>query len=223
SSDGTWPAIQRMVADSVGGNIRVCAYRQTGRGKQDAVRLGIEKATNDLVMILDADLTVPPQMLARFYAAYRDGFADFINGQRLMYPMEKDAMRFLNLLGNIFFAKLVSWLTEVSIGDSLCGTKLLRRADYALIEAWRRNVGIADPFGDFELLFFASTLRLGIVDVPIRYKARSYGATNIRRFTDGLLLMRYCLRAFGRFKLGAAPVAARVARKTETQSGRGAV
>src|SRR5262245_19554667 len=137
SSDGTWPAIQRVVADSVGGNIRVCAYRQTGRGKQDAVRLGIEKATNDLVMILDADLTVPPQMLARFYAAYRDGFADFINGQRLMYPMEKDAMRFLNLLGNIFFAKLVSWLTEVSIGDSLCGTKLLRRADYALIEAWR--------------------------------------------------------------------------------------
>ena len=172
SSDGTWPAIQRAVADSAGGRVRVRAYRQAGRGKQDAVRLGIEKATNDLVTILDADLTMPPEMLARFYTAYRDGLADFVNGHRLMYPMEKDAMRFLNWLGNIFFAKLVSWLADVSVGDSLCGTKMLRRADYALIEAWRRNVGIVDPFGDFELLFFASTLRLGIIDVPIRYKAR---------------------------------------------------
>ena len=205
SSDGTWPAIQRVVADSAGGSVRVRAYRQAGRGKQDAVRLGIQKATNDLVTILDADLTMPPEMLVRFYRAYRDGLADFINGHRLMYPMEKDAMRFLNWLGNIFFAKLVSWLAEVSVGDSLCGTKMLRRADYALIEAWRRNVGIVDPFGDFELLFFASTLGLGIIDVPIRYKARSHGATNIRRFRDGFLLLCYCARAFGQFKLGATP------------------
>src|SRR5262249_18318887 len=222
SSDGTWPAIQRVVAESVGSRFRVRGYRQTGQGKHDAVRLGIEKATNDLVIILDADLTMPPEMLARFYVAYRDGFADFVNGHRLMYPMEKDAMRFLNWLGNIFFAKLVSRLADVRVGDSLCGTKLLRRADYALIEAWRRNIGIVDPFGDFELLFFASTLRLGIIDVPIRYKARSYGATNIRRFTDGFLLLRYCARAFVRFKLGATPVAGRVARRTGTQSGRGA-
>ena len=116
----------------------------------------------------------------------------------------------------------MSWLADVSVGDSLCGTKMLRRADYALIEGWRRNVGIMDPFGDFELLFFASTLRLGIVDIPIRYTARSYGATNIRRFRDGLLLLRYCARAFGRFKLGAAPVTGRVASKTSMQSGRGA-
>jgi hypothetical protein len=223
SSDGTWPAIQRAIADSVGGRVRVHAYRQTGRGKQDAVRFGIEKATNDLVIILDADLTMPPEMLGRFYTAYRDGLADFVNGQRLVYPMEKHAMRFLNLLGNIFFAKLVSWLAEVSVGDALCGTKLLRRADYALIEGWRRNVGIVDPFGDFELLFFASTLHLGIIDIPIRYRARTYGATNIRRFADGLLLLRYCARAFGRFKLGATPVAAHIARKAGTQSGRDAV
>jgi hypothetical protein len=205
SSDGTWSAIQRAVANSVGGQVQVRAYRQTGRGKQDAVRFGIERATNELVMILDADLTVPPEMLTRFYAAYRDGFADFVNGHRLMYPMEKDAMRFLNWLGNIFFAKLVSWLADVSVGDSLCGTKLLRRTDYALIEAWRRDVGIVDPFGDFELLFFASTLRLGIVDIPVRYTGRRYGATNIRRFRDGFLLARYCARAFLRFKLGAIP------------------
>ena len=132
-------------------------------------------------------------------------------------------MRFLNWLGNIFFAKLVSWLAEVNVGDSLCGTKMLRRADYALIEAWRRNVGIVDPFGDFELLFFASTLRLGIIDVPIRYKARSHGATNIRRFRDGFRLLRYCVHAFGRFKLGATPAAGRVVRRIGTQSGRGAV
>jgi hypothetical protein len=216
SSDGTWPAIKRAVEDSVGGRVRVSAYRQAGRGKQDAVRLGIEKAINDLVTILDADLTMPPEMLARFYNAYRDGLADFVNGHRLMYPMEKNAMRFLNLLGNVFFAKLVSWLTDLRVGDSLCGTKMFRRADYALIEAWRRNIGIVDPFGDFELLFFASTLRLGIIDVPIRYKARTYGATNIRRFTDGLLLLRYCARAFGRFKLGPSPVPARGAYSTQS-------
>jgi hypothetical protein len=220
SSDGTWPAIERAISESVGGHVQVRGYRQTGQGKQDAVRLGIEKAANDLVIILDADLTMPPELLARFYIAYRDGLADFVNGHRLMYPMEKDAMRFLNWFGNIFFAKLVSWLAGVSVGDSLCGTKLLRRADYALIEAWRRNVGIVDPFGDFELLFFASTLRLGIIDVPIRYKARRYGATNIRRFTDGFLLLRYCWRAFGRFKLGATP--GTLSRKAGTQSGGGA-
>jgi Glycosyl transferase family 2 len=219
SSDGTWPAIQRAVADSVGRRVRVRAYRQAGQGKQDAVRLGIEKATTDLVTILDADLTMPPEMLARFYTAYRDGLADFVNGHRLMYPMEKDAMRFLNLLGNIFFAKLVSWLADVNVGDSLCGTKMLRRADYALIEAWRRDVGIADPFGDFELLFFASTLRLGIVDVPMRYKSRTYGVTNIRRFKDGFLLLRYCVRAFCRFKLGATQAAGRVARKAQAGQG----
>jgi hypothetical protein len=213
SSDGTWPAIQRAVANSAGGPVRVRAYRQAGQGKQDAVRLGIEKATYDLVTILDADLTMPPEMLGRFYTAYREGLADFVNGHRLMYPMERDAMRFLNLLGNIFFAKLVSWLADVNVGDSLCGTKMLRRADYDLIEAWRRNVGIVDPFGDFELLFFASTLRLGVVDVPIRYKSRTYGVTNIRRFKDGFLLLRYCMRAFCRIKLGATPVAGHVARK----------
>jgi hypothetical protein len=222
SSDGTWHAIQRAVADSVGTRVRIRAYRQTGRGKQDAVRLGIQKATNDLVIILDADLTVPPEMLVRFYTAYRDGLADFVNGHRLMYPMEKDAMRFLNWLGNIFFAKSVSWLADVSVGDSLCGTKMLRRADYALIESWRRNVGIVDPFGDFELLFFASALGLGIVDVPVHYKARSYGATSIRRFADGFLLLCYCVRAFGLFKLGATPIAESVVRKPGAQSGRSA-
>jgi hypothetical protein len=223
SSDGTWLAIQRAVAESVGGPTKVRAYRQTGRGKQDAVRLGIEKATNDLVTILDADLTMPPEMLARFYTAYRDGLADFVNGHRLMYPMERNAMPFLNLLGNVFFAKLVSWLTDVRLGDALCGTKMFRRADYALIEAWRRNVGIADPFGDFELLFFASTLRLGVIDVPIRYKARTYGVTNIQRFKDGFLLLCYCARAFGRFKLGAKPVTGRITRKTGRRSGPGVV
>ena len=223
SSDNTWPVIERAAANSVGGRVRVRAYRQTGRGKQDAVRLGIEKATNDLVMILDADLTMPPEMLTRFYLAYRDGLGDFINGHRLMYSMEKDAMRFLNWLGNIFFAKLVSWLMDVKVGDALCGTKLLRRADCVLIESWRPCIGIADPFGDFELLFFAAALGLGVVDVPIRYKARSYGATNIRRFTDGFLLLRYCARAFNRFKLGPIPIARRVPRKSAMQSGSGEV
>jgi hypothetical protein len=102
--------------------------------------------------------------------------------------MEGDAMRSLNRLGNIFFAKAVSAVLDQRIGDTLCGTKLLARHDYARMIAWRRDFGDVDPFGDFELLFPAAVLGLGIADVPVRYRARTYGSTNIRRFRDGLRL-----------------------------------
>jgi hypothetical protein len=198
SSDGTWEEIQR-VTQEYQDRFHIQAFQQTGKGKADAVRLGFSKSNEPLLTILDADLTMPPEMLERFYRAYSEGHGDFINGSRLVYPMEGEAMRFLNHLGNVFFAKALSWVLDMQIGDSLCGTKLVTRADYNRILAWRQDFGDFDPFGDFELLFPAATLALGTVDVPIRYLARTYGATNIHRFRHGLLLLK--MTAIGLFRI----------------------
>jgi glycosyltransferase involved in cell wall biosynthesis len=201
STDGTWDEIQR-VARVYQDRFRIQTLQQTGKGKADAVRLGFERATLPLLTILDADLTMPPEMLGRFYEAYCQGRGDFVNGSRLVYPMEGDAMRFLNRLGNIFFAKSLSWILDARLGDSLCGTKLLTRHDYRRFIAWRRDFGDFDPFGDFELLFPAAILGLGMVDIPVRYRARQYGSTNISRFRHGLQLLRMTSLGFFRIKLG---------------------
>lgn len=207
SSDGTWQEIVRVQEKYREVNIR--SFQQTGKGKSDAVRLGFSEARNDLLTILDADLTMPPEMLPRFYQAYCAGHGDFINGSRLVYPMEGDAMRFLNRLGNIFFAKALSWVLGERIGDSLCGTKLVARHDYLRMVAWRRDFGDFDPFGDFELLFPAAAMGLGIVDVPIRYLDRTYGSTSISRFRHGLMLLRMTLIGFIKIKIGGRVVKAR--------------
>jgi len=204
SSDGTWEEIERVTA-AYSGPARLVALRQTGKGKADAVRLGFGRATGDLVTILDADLTMPPELLGRFYEAWRGGLADFVNGSRLVYPMEGEAMRFLNLLGNVFFAKALSLVLGVRLGDSLCGTKLLARRDYERFVRWRGRFGDFDPFGDFELLFPAAELALGVVDVPIRYRARTYGSTNIDRFRHGLVLLHMTWCGFRRVMLGQRP------------------
>jgi hypothetical protein len=203
SNDGTWQEIERVASlwDGRRG-IRVHAFRQSGKGKADAVRLGFAKASGEILTILDADLTMPPEILTRFYDAYCHGLADFVNGTRLVYPMEGEAMRFLNRLGNVFFAKLLSFVLDVRLGDSLCGTKLLRRRDYERFVRWRRDFGEFDPFGDFELLFPAAVLGIGIIDVPVYYRARTYGATNIRRFRDGATLFRMALTGLLRIKFG---------------------
>jgi hypothetical protein len=201
SSDGTWEEIQRVLS-VYQRRFRMQALRQTGKGKADAVRLGFAHATQPLLVILDADLTMPPEMLTRFYEAYCQGRGDFINGSRLVYPMEGEAMRFLNRLGNIFFAKLLSAILEVRTGDCLCGTKLLTRYDYQRMVAWRSDFGDFDPFGDFELLFPSAVLALGIVDIPVRYLARTYGQTNIHRFRHGLLLLKMACVGALRIKMG---------------------
>src|SRR6267378_1149835 len=202
SDDGTWEEIQRVAALYHGSRFQIRALQQIGKGKADAVRLGFAHATQPLLVILDADLSMPPEMLGRFYEAYCQGFGDFINGSRLVYPMEGDAMRFLNRLGNIFFAKMLSRILGVHISDSLCGTKLLKRSDYQRMVAWRRDFGDFDPFGDFELLYPAAVLGMGIADIPIRYLARTYGQTNIQRFRHGLLLLKMTWIGLIRIKLG---------------------
>jgi len=201
STDGTWEEIQRaMVAHAH--RLPIRAFRQTGKGKADAVRLGFRHATGDLLTVLDADLTMPPELLHRFYDAWCNGLADFVNGSRLAYPMEGEAMRFLNQLGNVLFAKALTFVLDTRLSDTLCGTKLVARRDYERFAAWRRAFGDFDPFGDFELLFPAAILGLGVVNVPIAYRARTYGSTNIHRFRHGLrLLMMTCTGLF-RVKTG---------------------
>ena len=201
SSDGTFAEILR-VKELFAKQYNIKAYQQSNKGKCDAVRLGFAKAQNDLVAILDADLTMPPELLEMFYYAYRNGHGDLINGNRLVYPYEKNAMRFLNKLGNIFFAKALSFVLDCPFGDVLCGTKLLSRKNYQKFIAWRQDFGDFDPFGDFELLYPAGELALRVIDVPIHYKGRSYGSTNINRFRDGLILLKMTLIGLFKIKLG---------------------
>jgi ubiquinone/menaquinone biosynthesis C-methylase UbiE len=194
STDDTWTKIQEMqkkYAEKF--DIRIA--KQKGKGKADAVREGYEIATGDILMILDADLTVPPEDLPKFYEAIAGGKGDFINGTRLVYPMDKEAMRFLNYLGNHFFSWMFTWLLEQRFKDTLCGTKVMFRRDYLKLKKNRQYFGDFDPFGDFDLIFGAYKLNLKITEVPIRYRERTYGSTNISRFRHGLILLRMCLFA----------------------------
>lgn len=200
STDDTWEVIQR-VQKKYEAHFDIKIMQQTGKGKVDAVRLGFQHAKHDLLTILDADLTMPPELLPRFYQAYTRGLADFINGTRLVYPMEGAAMRPLNKLGNIFFAKALSHVLGTRFADTLCGTKLLSRADYRRMTEWREDFGDFDPFGDFELLFPAAILGLGIIDVPIRYRDRTYGSTNISRFRHGAILLKMTIIGFFRIRV----------------------
>jgi len=198
SRDDTWAAIQREMA-AYRGPLQVRAVQQTGRGKWDAVRTGFALASGDVLVIQDADLTAPPEDLPKFFSAIASGAAEFANGSRLVYPMEKEAMRFLNLLGNKFFALALSFTLGQPIKDSLCGTKMLLRRDYDRILARIAELGEFDPFGDFNLLFGAALLKLRIRDIPVRYKDRTYGETNISRFRHGWLLLK--MTTFGLIKL----------------------
>jgi SAM-dependent methyltransferase len=198
SKDGTWAAIERELAAHPGR--RAKAFRQAGRGKGDAVRLGFTEASGGVLMILDADLTVPPEDLPRFYEVLRSSQGEFVNGVRLVYPMEKQAMRFANLLGNKFFSLAFSWLLGQPIKDTLCGTKVLRKPDYETLAANRSYFGDFDPFGDFDLLFGAAKMSLEIVEMPVRYGERTYGTTNIQRWRHGWLLLKMCAFAAGRIK-----------------------
>jgi ubiquinone/menaquinone biosynthesis C-methylase UbiE len=188
SKDNTWDEIQRVQQAYPQRRIKI--LRQTGKGKGNAVREAFAVATGDVLMILDADLTMPPEELPKFYEAIASGKAEFANGSRLVYPMEKGAMQFLNMIANKFFGLAFSWLLGQSLKDTLCGTKVLRRQHYLTIAANRAYFGEFDPFGDFDLLFGADKLNLKIRDIPIRYRERTYGTTNIQRWRHGLLLFR---------------------------------
>lgn len=198
SRDDTYAEIKRAIARHPERRIKL--LRQTGVGKGDAVRAGFAQAQGQILMILDADLTVAPEDLPRFYYVLRSGRGELINGVRFVYPMEKQAMRPLNFLGNKFFSLAFSWLLGQPVKDTLCGTKVIRRTDYETIASNRSYFGDFDPFGDFDLLFGAARLDLKIVDIPVRYHERTYGQTNIQRWRHGLLLLRMAAFALRRLK-----------------------
>lgn len=188
STDDTWQAIQ-AVQGRYGSKRRIQIAQQSGKGKGDAVRKGFGLATNEILMILDADMTVPPEDLPKFYRAIKTGKGEFINGTRLVYPMEKEAMRFFNLLGNKFFALAFSFVLGQRFKDTLCGTKVISRSNYLQLAENRSFFGDFDPFGDFDLIFGAARMGLKIIEVPICYRERVYGETNISRWRHGAILL----------------------------------
>ncbi len=198
SRDQTYEVIVETLKKYPGRNCQL--FQQIGKGKGDAVRLGFQEATGDILMILDADLTVVPEDLPYFYEGIASGTGEFINGVRLVYPMEKNAMRFANLIANRFFSLAFSYLLGQKIKDTLCGTKVLWRKDYPRFQATRAWFGDFDPFGDFDFIFAAAKLNLRLVDLPIRYRERTYGTTNIQRWRHGVLLLRMVLFAARRIK-----------------------
>ena len=199
SSDNTADEIKRVIKKYPLRDIKM--FVQDGIGKGDAVRKGFANARGDILMILDADLTVPPEDLPKFYEAISSGKGEFINGSRLVYPMEAEAMRFLNFIANRIFSYLFTWLLNQRYTDTLCGTKVLSRVNYLKIQEERDYFGDFDPFGDFDLIFGATKLNLKIVEVPIRYAAREYGETQISRFRHGILLLRMVVFAYRKLKI----------------------
>lgn len=198
SQDGTYEEVERIIKKYPQKNIKL--YKQPGKGKGDAVRFGFGKATGDVLMILDADLTVTPEDMPKFYQALLNNNGEFINGCRLIYPMEDDAMRFLNFCANKFFGMFFSWLLGQRFRDTLCGTKVMFRHHYEQLAANRHYFGDFDPFGDFDLIFGAVKMNLKVVEMPIRYKNRVYGSTQIQRFKHGLMLLRMCWHAMWKVK-----------------------
>ncbi len=199
STDDTWETIQK-VQKKYEGKYDIKITQQEGKGKGDAVRKGYGMATGDILMILDADLTVPPEELPKFYNALVERKGEYINGCRLVYPMDANAMRPLNVMGNKFFSSAFSWILEQPIKDTLCGTKVMFRSDYEKLAANRKFFGEFDPFGDFDLIFGSYKLNLKIIDLPITYKERKYGDTNISRFKHGFILLRMMFFAISKIK-----------------------
>jgi ubiquinone/menaquinone biosynthesis C-methylase UbiE len=196
STDNTWDTIQSELAEQQpNSQFSYKTLQQSGKGKGDAVRLGFAHATGDVLMILDADLTVAPEALPQFLEVIASGHGEFINGSRLVYPRSDVAMPWLNTLANKFFASLFSFLLNQRLKDTLCGTKVLWRSDYERIVEQRHYFGDFDPFGDFDLLFGAAKLNLHIVEVPIRYQPRIYGTSNIAHVREGIVLLKMCLYA----------------------------
>ncbi len=198
SSDGTYETIRDAMGRFPEKNCRL--VKQPGTGKADAVRKGFLAANGDILIILDADLTVTPADLPRFVEALVSGKGELINGGRLVYPLEGQSMRFLNMAGNKIFSLVLSWLLGQSLKDTLCGTKALWKKDYELMRQRPDIIRPADPFGDFELLFSAAALNLTIVDLPIRYRKRNYGSSKIQRVAHGWRLLRMIFFAARKIK-----------------------
>ena len=202
STDNTWEKIQliKKKYSNTKSGFTIKSYKQKGKGKAEAVFFGFEKASNEILFILDADLTMPPEELPKFWRKIVSGEAEYVNGTRLIYPMDNDAMRFLNFLANKMFSLLFSWILSQRYTDTLCGTKVLSKHNYNKIKIKNEDLGKFDPFGDFFIIFGSSRMCLKMCEIPIRYKARSYGETQISRFSHGYMLIKMVLFAYFKIK-----------------------
>ena len=202
SKDGTWEEVKAVIADKsfINKGFKMSAIQQKGIGKADAVFEAFSIATKDVLIILDGDLTVPPEDIPKFWKKISQGEAEYINGSRLVYPMENEAMRFLNYIANKSFSILFTWLLGQRYTDTLCGTKVIRKRHFDKACERNKDLGDFDPFGDFFIIFGAARLNLKMIEVPIRYRAREYGETQISRFSHGLLLVKMVIFAFFKLK-----------------------
>jgi hypothetical protein len=200
SRDNTWDRIVEITNKKTRPSLKLRRARQKGKGKADAVWLGFEKAKGDILMIYDADRTVDANDLPKFYKVLAADIGEFANGSRLVYPMEQDSMRFLNQLGNKFFGFVFTKILGQNFKDTLCGTKALFRKDYLHMRKHNKRYFMMDPFGDFALIFGAIKNNLKVVEIPVRYKERVYGSTNINRFRHGLMLLKMTIAAFREFR-----------------------
>jgi SAM-dependent methyltransferase len=202
SKDGTWEEVQKVITDKtfIKKGFKMKAIQQKGKGKADAVFQAFSMATNDVLIILDGDLTVPPEDIPKFWKKIISGEAEYVNGSRLIYPMENEAMRFLNYIANKIFSILFTWLLGQRYTDTLCGTKVIRKRHYEKACKRNKDLGDFDPFGDFFIIFGAARLNLKMLEVPIRYRAREYGETQISRFSHGFLLIKMVIFAFFKLK-----------------------
>lgn len=201
SRDKTWDKIVEVTSQPTRLTLKLRKTRQKGKGKADAVWLGIEKAKGEIMMIYDADMTVEPKDLPKFYKVLASGLGEFANGSRMVYPMEHDSMRFLNQIGNKLFSIIFTKILGQSFKDTLCGTKAFFKNDYLYTRRHNNNYYKIDPFGDFALIFGAIKNNLKVVEIPVRYKERVYGSTNINRFRHGLILLKMTFIALKEFRL----------------------
>lgn len=202
SKDRTWEEINKQISKSTNKQIKIKAYKQSGKGKLDAVKLGFDKAKGDMLMIYDADCTVEANDLTKFYNALASHPKAFINGSRMIYPMEQESMRFLNRIANKSFSYIFTWVLGQRFKDTLCGTKVLFKEDYLYMKKHNKKYFEMDPFGDFALIFGAIKNNLKVIEIPVRYKKRVYGSTNIvNRFRNGFILLKMVLVAFREFKI----------------------
>ena len=198
SKDGTFEEVNRVIKQYPELNIK--GIQQKEKGKANAVREGFDISNGEILMILDADLTTPPEALQKFYDAIIEDHGEFINGSRLVYPLDQQAMRFLNYVANRLFSYIFTWLLNQRFTDTLCGTKVLSKSHYQRIVENRSYFGDFDPFGDFDLIFGASKLNLKFLEIPVRYGSREYGTTQISRFRHGLLLLKMAAMAYRKLK-----------------------
>lgn len=199
STDGTPDVVREMMRKYPEKDIKL--VNGPGICKAYNVWSCFDAAQGDILMILDADLTVIPEELPYFYEAIARKRGEFINGSRLVYPMHKDAMRFFNVVGNKFFSIAFSFVLDIRIKDTLCGTKVLWRRDFANIKKLRGSWGIDDRWGDYELIFGAAKNHLKIIDLPVHYMERTYGETKMtNRIKNGRIMLRQVWAALWKIK-----------------------